>query len=139
MEKILVAIESKMELSSWCTIVVYEEIFTSSSNKHQWLTYYICSLGISEPALSLSTYVLKCSVCFFTGIVLVITLVNSSNPDPADANDTPLPNSCFDSNKFGSKKGGMVSLIPRPDAMKSEINFPSENLPVDILPGKDCP
>lgn len=33
----------------------------------------------------------------------------------------------------------MVSLIPRSDAMKSEINFPSENLPVDILPGKDCP
>lgn len=64
-------------------------------------------------------------------------VVRSSYPDPADAKLTPVRLSSSDS--YGSRKRGTVSLIPRMEAAKSEIIFPSENLPVATWPRKYFP
>jgi len=55
----------------------------------------------------------------------VKAVVKSSKPDPPDAKLTPIRSSSSD--RFGSRKGGTVSLRFNTVAMKSGTNFPLQN------------
>ncbi|THG20953.1 hypothetical protein TEA_006628 [Camellia sinensis var. sinensis] len=62
------------------------------------------------------------------GLETVTSEVTSSYHDPADAKLTPVLSSSSD--RFGSRNGGTMSLIPNMVATKSGTSFPFENRPV---------